>query len=238
MPPTVAQTAPAFADPAAELPALAAGTFASRADHDDRSIVLPKLPPVAPEIYDELDAYKSTDARALFQQLEDDWTRRSLPPSPPNAFEDWTWSKDFSWLYAKPVDGEPIDFARPIFQPLSYDENDWPRRFDWLYAPQTAEQDLPSQPPPAPLAFDDGEGSRDFTEKRFWLEGDVLLGTPSIPLPGWLDESAGTFASMRGSLAATVILDEFVNAPAGTGPSGQAPRTRGTRFGFSIPAFR
>jgi hypothetical protein len=35
-----------------------------------------------------------------------------------------------------------------------------------------------------------------------------------------------------------VVLDEFVNAPSGSGTFGSAPRGRSMRFGFSISAFR
>jgi hypothetical protein len=149
MPPAVAQTAPAFADLAAELPAVAGANVAHRDEYDDRSVVLPKLPPLAQDFHDELHGYKSADIRAYFQQLDDDWTRSVLLPSPPSAFEDWTWTKDFSWLYVKPFDGEPIDFARPIVQPLAYDESDSARRFDWLYAPQTARAGSPESAAPS-----------------------------------------------------------------------------------------
>jgi hypothetical protein len=237
MPPTVAQTAPAFADPAAELLGGWSVNSAARAEYEDRSVVLPKLLPLAQDFHDELHGYKSAAARAVFQQFDDDWTRRVLPPTPPNAFEDWAWSKDFSWFYVKPIDAEPTDFARPIVAFRVGDEETWPRRFDWLYAPQTAEQDLPSQPPRPPLAFEDGEGSRDFTEKRFWLESDVLLGVPRIVSTGWLDENAAAFRASAGSLAAMVVLDDFVNAPAGSSGFGAAPRGRSVRFGFSISAF-
>jgi len=240
MPPTVAQTAPAFADTAAEA-SVASGLSANaafRAEYEDRRVLLPPLPPVAQDFLDELHGYRNFDARAVFQQLEDDATRRILLPAPPNAYEDWLWSKDFSALYSKPFDAEPIDFARPIVTPLAYDENYWPRRFDWLFAPQTAEQDLPSQPPNPPAAFEDGEGSRDFSEKRFWLEGDVLLGVPFTPSTAWMDESISSLAASSGSLAAMVMIDEFLDAPTGTGTFGGAPRGRSARFGFSISAFR
>lgn len=246
MPPTVAQTAPAFADPAAE----ASSGFSLninagwRAEYEDRRILLPPLPPVAQDFVEELLHSKGVDCRSLFQQLDDEWTRRVLLPAAPVVLEDWSWSlplqaaKDFSLLYLKPFDAEPIDFARPIFTPLAYDENDWPRRFEWLYLPQTAEQDQPSQPPGAPSAFDDGEGSRDFTEKRFWLESDVLLGVPFTPAIAWLDDGINPFAGSSGALAAMVLMDEFVNAPAGSSPFGGAAPGRSARFGFSISFFR
>jgi hypothetical protein len=238
MSPTVAQTAPAFADAAGEGIAALGANLAYRAEYEDRSVVLLKLLPVAQDFHDDLHGYKNFDARAVFQQLEDDSTRRLLPPAPPNAYEDWFWSKDFSPLYAKPCDAEPLDFAKPIVTLLAYDENDAQHRWEWLFAPQTTEQDLPNQPPTAPAAFEDGEGSRDFTEKRFWLEGDVLLGVPFIPSTGWFEEGAAVLAGSSGSLAAMVMLDEFVNAPSGGSTFGPAPRGRSVRFGFSISAFR
>ena len=208
MPPTVAQTAPAFADPAAEASAgfgLSANA-ACRAEYEDRRVLLPPLPPVAQDFLDELHGYKNLDARAAFQQLDDEWTRSVFLAAAPLVFEDWNWSKDYSGLFVKPVDTEPIDFARPVVTPLAYDESGWPRRFECLYTPQSAEQDLPNLPPNAPAAFDDG---------------------------------ASAFAfSNPGSLAALVLLDEFVNAPAGGGTSGSAPLGRSVRFGFSIFSFR
>jgi len=238
MPPTVAQTAPAFADAAGEGIGALGTILAYRAEYEDRSIVLLKLLPVAQDFHDELHGYKNFDARALFQQLEDDSTRRFLLPTPPNAYEDWSWSKDCSLPCVKPLDAEPIDFVRPIVTLLAYDENDWQRRWEWLSGPQTLEQDLPNQPPNPPAAFEDGEGSRDFTEKRFWLEGDVLLGVPQVPSTAWVDESAAAFAGRSGSLAAMVALDEFVNAPSGGNTFGTAPRGRSARLGFAIPSFR
>jgi hypothetical protein len=240
MPPTVAQTASAFGDAVAEA-TIGVGlgvNFAPRAEYEDRRVLLPPLPPVAQDFLDELHGYKNFDVRAFFQQLDDDWTRRILLPAAPNAFEDWAWSKDFSLLCAKPQDTEPIDFALPIVTLLAYDQNDWARRLEWPYAPQTAEQDLPSQPPNPPAAFEDGEGSRDFTEKRSWLESDVLLGIPLAPFAGWFAENVAEFAGSSGTLAAMVMLDEFVNAPSGSGPFGPAPRGRSVRLGFSISAFR
>ena len=242
MPPTVAQTAPAFADAAGERVPVA--ILAYRAEYEDRSVVLSKLPPEAQDFFDEPHGYKNFAARVIFQQLDDDWTRCLLLPPAPSAFEDWSWSlptqagKDFSRLVVKPFDAEPIDFARPIVTPLAYDENALPRRFEWLYGPQTAEQDLPSLPLNAPRAFEDGEGSRDYNEKRFWLERDVLLGVPFVPASGWLDENPAFVLAGSGSLAAMVSLDEFVNAPSSGNIFGSTPGGRSARFGFSIPAFR
>ena len=173
MPPTVAQTAPAFADVSGEAAPvnLLVANFASRTEYDDRRMLPAPLPPVAQDFVEELFLNRSVESRALFRQIEDDWTRRVLLPTPP-------------------------------------------------------------------AAFDDGEASRDFTEKRFWLDSELLLGVPFVPSTGWLDESAMTYASNRGTLAAMVVLDEFVNAPAGGGTFGSAPRGRSARFGFVVPLFR
>ena len=122
MPPTIAQTAPAFADAAAEASAGFGlnSNSAWRAEYEDRRILLPPLPPVAQDFVEELLHCKSFDARALFQQLDDEWTRRVLLPTSPFVLEDWSWSKDFSPLYAKPVTAETIDFARPIVPLMSW----------------------------------------------------------------------------------------------------------------------
>jgi hypothetical protein len=175
MPPTVAQTVPAFADAAAEASAgFGLGANASwRVEYEDRRVFLPPLPPAAQHFVEELFICKSVDRRALLQQLDDEWTRRVLVPAPPNVFEDWTWNKDFSPLCAKPVDADPIDFARPI-----------------------------------------------------------------VPLIGWLDDSFTALSARQGSLAAMVLLDDFVNAPTGSGALGPTPPGRSARFGFSISSFR
>lgn len=181
MPPTVAQTAPAYADPAAEA---AAGfglnaNAAWRAEYEDRRILLPPLPPVAQDFVEEIYAAKSVDRRAFFQQLDDEWTRRVLLPTAPVVLEDWAWSlpaqpgKDFSPFCIRPVDADPIDFARPI-----------------------------------------------------------------VPLTGWQEEGVTPLAGRASSLAAMVLLDEFVNAPAGGSVFGSAPLGRSVRFGLSISAFR
>lgn len=175
MPPTVAQTAPAFAEPATEA---SAGfglncNVAARVEYEDRRILLPPLPPVAQDFVEELLYCKSFDARALFQQLDDEWTRRVLLPAAPVVLEDWSWSKDFSSLYAKPFDAEPIDFSRPI-----------------------------------------------------------------TPLMSWLDDASAAPSVRTGTLAAMLVLDEFVNAPAGGGLFGGAAPGRSSRFGFSISSFR
>src|ERR1700740_1381139 len=177
MPPTVAQTAPAFADPATEAPAgFGLNTNpACRAEYEDRRILLSPLPPVAQDFVEETVHCKSFDARGLFQQLDDEWTRRVLLPAAPIVLEDWSGSlaaqpgKVFSPLYAKPFDSEPIDFARPI-----------------------------------------------------------------VPQTSWLDDAGGSLSSRTGSLAAMLVLDEFVNAPTGSGPFGGTAPGRSTRFGFSI----
>jgi hypothetical protein len=214
MPPTVAQMAPAFADAAAESCCgfAPSSNATSRADYDDRRILLPPLPPEAQDFFADLFAYKTFDARAVFQQLDDEWTRRILVPTAPLVLEDWAWclpaqaAKDFSLLCSKPADGEPIDFARPIVTPLAYDE--------------------------------DTETSHDFSEKRFWLESDVLLGVPFPPSTAWLDDPAGFFVGSSCSLAAMVALEEFVNAPAGGNLSGPAPPGRSVRLGLAFSSFR
>lgn len=181
MPPTVAQTAPAFAEQAAE----ASTGFglncnvACRAEYEDRRILLPPLLPIAQDFVEELLHCKSFDARALFQQLDDEWTRRVSLPAAPVVLEDWSGSlpaqpgKDFSPFFVKPFDAEPIDFARPI-----------------------------------------------------------------VPLTSWLDDAPGGVSARVGTLAAMLILDEFVNAPTGSGPFGGTASGRSGRFGFSISSFR
>lgn len=179
MPPTVAQTTPAFADAEASAGFGLNCNVAWRAEYEDRRILLAPLPPVAQDFVEELLHCKSLDARALFQQLDDEWTRRVLLPAAPVVVEDWFGSlpaqpgKDFAPSYVKPLDGEPIDFARPI-----------------------------------------------------------------VPLLSWLDDAPAATCTRAGTLAAMLMLDDFVNAPAGNGPFGGAASGRSSRFGFSITSFR
>ena len=181
MPPTVAQTGPAFADAAAEASAGFGlnANVAWREEYEDRRILLAPLPPVAQDFVEEQLHCKSFDARALFQQLDDEWTRRVLVPAAPTVLEDWFGSlpaqpgKDFAAFYVKPLDAEPNDFARPI-----------------------------------------------------------------VPFTSWFDDVPGAVSVRAGTLAAMLMLDDFVNAPAGNGPFGGAAAGRSSRFGFSISSFR
>jgi hypothetical protein len=93
------------------------------------------------------------------------------------------------------------------------------------------------QPPPT-RGWDDWDWDKDFTEKRLWFESEAQVGAPFLPPTNWFEESAAAVARSSGSLAAMVMLDEFVNAPSGGTAFGPAPRGRSVRLGFSISAFR
>ena len=177
---------------------------------EERSVALPPLPPGAEHYYADLFAYKSYDARAWLRQILDEDTRRELLPVAPTAFDDWHWS---AWFGVAPTK--------------------WGNEGEWsTFTP-------PAIPPPLNLGWDEFEWNRAFSEAglRMVSASDetpmILLKVPFIPD----DFDAARYWGSQG-LAGLVALDEFVNAPSGSGPFGPAPRGRSVRLGFSISAFR
>jgi hypothetical protein len=130
----------------------------------------------------------------------------------------------------------------PILPLRAGEEPEWQKWADSRIQQITSEQDTGLLPiislPPPTLGWDDWDWNKDFTEKRLWFESEALVGAPFLPSTSWLEESAAAFAGSSGSLAAMVMMDEFVNAPSGGTTFGPAPHGRSVRLGFSISAFR
>lgn len=162
------------------------------------------------------------------------------PFFPVMAFDEYDWNKNFELRYAPQTTEETLG-ALPIIPGLAYAE-DLSRSADIRF---TASDDDPwhtffSIPVPPPnLGWDDWDWSRDYsTAYAKPPEPEPFDFTRPIVTPLAYDESAAFFPRSSGSLAAMVVLDEFVNAPAGSIPFGPAPSGRSVRFGFSISAFR
>lgn len=194
-------------------------------------------------LYADLFCYKNTDARASSQQLVEEQARTALVPIAPRM----EWDEPLRWQLGRDTRFSLATLEqdiglRPIIPVRAWDETDWQR---WT-ALRVQQDDEPwhtfflvPQPPPA-RGWDDWDWSRDFSTlgvKPQTAELD-LPSLPPKPVTGWFDESAAANAGSYGSLAAMVVMDEFVNAPAGGGLFGPAPHGRSSRFGFSISAFR
>ncbi|HLK02936.1 MAG TPA: hypothetical protein VKT53_00745 [Candidatus Acidoferrum sp.] len=177
---------------------------------EERSALLPPLPPGAENYYADLFAYKNSDTRAWLQLLLDEDTRRTLLPPAPNSFEDWTWS---AWFGAVPA-RHSSDAEWSTFTP-------------------------PALPPPLNLGWDEFEWNKSFGETGWRAasggEEPALLffSVPFVP------DDAGAL-SLWGAqgFSGLLVMDEFVNAPTGGVGFGPAPKGRSVRFGFSISAFR
>lgn len=193
-------------------------------------------------LYADLFGYKTAEARATSQQSEDEQTRTPLVTSAPRM----EWDEPLRWQLGRDARFSLATLEqdiglRPIIPARAWDETEWQK---WT-ASRVQQDDEPwhtfflvPQPPPT-RGWDDWDWSRDFSTlcaKPHITEQD-LPSLPPPPLTGWFDESAAAYAGSYGSLAAMVVMDEFVNAPAGGG-FGPAPRGRSARFGFSISSFR
>jgi len=154
--------------------------------------------------------------------------------------EDYHGSKDFRWALFALLDDELA--PQPFSPTLAWDEIDWNRFFEQTHFTPDEEQPglIPIIPvPPPTLGWDDWDWSRDFSTARLGgpPEPEPFDFTPPIvPSLSWFDETQQIYG-MAG-LSALVVLDEFVNAPAGSIPFGPAPSGRSVRFGFSISSFR
>jgi hypothetical protein len=232
--------------------------------------------PWVASLYADVFTYKSTDARAALQQLEEEQARAVLVPLAPRM----EWDEAFRWQGNRDVRVgaqtlEQETGLLPVLPTAGWHEVEWQRWFGSQFQNQTQEIDsgfLPMLPlraweepdgqkwtdarlqqitseqdagllpiislPPPTRGWDDWDWNKDFSEKRFWIESDALAGTPFMPLTGWFEENATVIAGSSGSLAAMVMMDDFVNAPSGGSTFGPAPHGRSVRFGFSISAFR
>jgi len=207
-------------------------TFQQLEDEQARATLVPVAPRVEGD--EPLRWQLSRDVRLSVATVEQDTGLVPILPRPARDEVEWQrWGGAQYQNQTQEIDAGPL----PLIPTRAWDELDWQHRWEGFFA-QTTEQDLLSQVPNPPAAFADGEESRDFTEKRFWLEGDVRIGIPLLPSTAWLEENAAAVVGSSGPLAAMVMMDEFVNAPSGGSTFGPAPRGRSVRFGFSIPAFR
>ena len=181
---------------------------ASLLDLEERRILLPPLPPEAEFFYDELGGYKATEFRVGLQANAEFDARWILLGRPPSAFDEVDWQR-FAGTWFTQTTTEADTGLTPIVPGRAWDEAEWQRAFGW-FAAFPAEDEQPERLPYTP---------------------------PPAPNLGWDDFEWNHDFGARG-LAMLVVLDDFVNAPAGSGPGGQTPRGRAARLGFAMPAFR
>ena len=177
-------------------------------DMEERRILLPPLPPEAEFFYDELGGYKATDFRAGLQANSEFDSQWILLGRPPSAFDEVDWQR-FAGTWFSQATNEADTGLTPIVPGWAWGETDWQRSFSG-FAAFPAEYEQPERLPYTP---------------------------PPVPNLGWDDFEWNHDFGARG-LALLVAMDDFVNAPAGVGPGGSAPRGRPARFGFTMPAFR
>jgi hypothetical protein len=181
---------------------------ASLLDLEERRILLPTLPAEAELFYDELGSYKVAEFRAGLQANAEFDARWILPGRPPSAFDELEWQR-FTGRRFSQATGEAETGLAPILPARAWDETDWQRAFAG-FSVFPAEDEQPERLP--------------FTPQP-------------MPNLGWDDFEWSHDFGARG-MAMLVVMDDFVNAPAGTGTGGQPPRGRAVRLGFAMPAFR
>ncbi|HXR33552.1 MAG TPA: hypothetical protein VN830_07585 [Verrucomicrobiae bacterium] len=177
-------------------------------DLEERRILLPPLPTEAEFFYDELCGYKATEFRAGLQANAEFDARWVLLGRPPAAFDEVDWQR-FAGTRFSQATSEAETGLTPIVPGRAWDETDWQRAFAG-FAALPAEDEQPERLPYTP---------------------------PPVPNLGWDDFEWSHDFGARG-LAMLVVMDDFVNAPAGGGTGGVAPRGRAARLGFTMPAFR
>jgi len=177
-------------------------------DMEERRILLPPLPAEAELFYDELSGYKATEVRAGLQANAEFDARWILLGRPPSAFDEVEWQR-FAGTWFSQATSEAETGLTPIVPGRAWDEADWQRAFA-SFAAFPAEDEQSERLPFTP---------------------------PPVPNLGWDDFEWNHDFGARG-LAMLAVLDDFVNAPAGSGSGGPAPRSRAARLGFAMPAFR
>jgi len=205
-----------------------------------------------------LAAFKAAASSQVFFSLPDDGEQfRSPAPANPNllALDEWLprvpqpplfeWDESQRWQLNRDVrvtlitSEEDTGFL-PIVPNIVYDDD--PSR---SFEARRQQDDEPwhtffSIPTPPPnFGWDDWDWSRDFSTARLGgpPEAEPFDFTrPIVPSLGWFEESQQIYGLT--GLSALVVLDEFVNAPAGSIQFGPAPLGRSVRFGFSISTFR
>ena len=212
--------------------------FQQLEEEQTRAALLPTTPRV--EWDEPLRWQLGHDARLSVATLEQD--TGTLPILPRPGWDEVEWQRWFGSQYQK-LTLEADTGLPPNIPARALDETEWQK-----YTATRAQEDdepwhtffLVPQPPPT-RGWDDWDWNRDFSApcvKPQLLEQDLPGLSSQPPSAGWLDDSATLLMTNSGSLAAFVALDDFVNAPAGTGPFGPAPLGRSIRFGFSTPGFR
>ncbi|HEV1994013.1 MAG TPA: hypothetical protein VGR03_06775 [Candidatus Acidoferrum sp.] len=206
-------------------------------EEQSRAALVPALPRME---WDETFRWQGyCDARVSVLALEQE--TGLLPVLPRPSRDEVEWQRWFGSQFQNQT--QEIDSGLfPILPLRAWEEPEWQKWADSRIQQITSEQDTGLLPiislPPPTLGWDDWDWNKNFTEKRLWFESEALVGAPFLPSTSWLEESAAAFAGSSGSLAAMVMMDDFVNAPSGGTTFGPAPRGRSVRLGFSISAFR
>jgi len=169
---------------------------------------VPILPAVAEELYGDLFGYKLWEVQAGLSGIAEFDARQVLPPQAPSAFDEVLWQR-FTEIRLSQTTSEAETGLTPILPGRGWDETEWQRAFAW-FAAFPVEEERPAELPFTP---------------------------PPVPNLGWDDFDWNHDFGARG-LGMLVVMDDFVNAPAGGGTGGATPRGRAARLGFAMPAFR
>jgi hypothetical protein len=169
---------------------------------------MPILPALAEQLYGDLFGYKLWEVRAGLSGIAEFDARLVLPPQAPLAFDEVEWQR-FAGAWISQTTSEAETGLTPIVPGRAWDETEWQRTFAW-FAAYPGEDEQPERLPFTP---------------------------PPVPNLGWDDFEWNHDFGARG-LAMLVVMDDFVNAPAGGGTGGGAPRGRAARLGLAMPAFR
>jgi len=169
---------------------------------------VPIMPAMAEELYGDLFGYKLWELRAGLSGIAEFDSRLVLPPQAPLAFDEVLWQR-FAGTAFSQTTSEAETGLTPIVPGRAWDETEWQRAFAW-FAAFPGEDEQPERLPFTP---------------------------PPVPNLGWDDFEWNHDFGARG-LGMLVVMDDFVNAPAGGGSGSGAPRGRAARLGFAMPAFR
>ena len=169
---------------------------------------MPILPALAEQLYGDLFGYKLWEVQAGLSGIAEFDARLVLPPQAPLAFDEVEWQR-FAGAWISQTTSEAETGLTPIVPGRAWDETEWQRTFAW-FAAYPGEDEQPERLPFTP---------------------------PPVPNLGWDDFEWNHDFGARG-LAMLVVMDDFVNAPAGGGTGGGAPRGRAARLGLAMPAFR
>ncbi len=177
-------------------------------EFEDAGGRVPILPAVAEELYADLFGYKLWEVRAGLSGIAEFDARPTTPPKAPSAFDEVEWQR-FAGMWFSQTTSEAETGLTPIVPRRAWDETEWQRAVTWFTA-FPAEEERPEELPFTP---------------------------PPVPNLGWDDFEWNHDFGARG-LAMLVVMDDFVNAPAGGGTGSAVPRGRAARLGLGMPAFR